>query len=145
MGDCYEIVFVEQDCALSCRKDTRERDRLEMEAGLCKHARAVQQVTRAEIHILKVLGLELGTPTPVNWVEIFRRRLSLWQRQPLLQNRRIFLQCRRRSSLVVRITLPKRMSKASASVVGPTASQVGATAWFASTVLWIWLGALAMR
>ena len=29
-------------------------------------------------------GCELTTPTPVAWIEIFKRRLSLWQQQPKL-------------------------------------------------------------
>ena len=30
-------------------------------------------------------GFELATRTPVTWIEIFSRRLSLWQQQQLLQ------------------------------------------------------------
>ena len=41
--------------------------------------------TLAEFHILEILGCELATPTPAAWVEIFRRRLSLWQQQQLLR------------------------------------------------------------
>ena len=48
-------------------------------------ARTVQQVTRAEFHILDILGFELATPSPAAWVEIFRRRLSFWQQKELLQ------------------------------------------------------------
>ena len=50
-----------------------------------REARKVQQVTRAEFHFLEILGFELATPTPMAWVEIFRRRLSLWQQEQLLQ------------------------------------------------------------
>ena len=47
-------------------------------------AGTVQQVTRAEFHILDILGFELATPTPVAWIQIFRRRLSLWEEQQLV-------------------------------------------------------------
>ena len=39
----------------------------------------IQQITRAEFHILEVLNYELATPTPAAWIEIFERRLSLWE------------------------------------------------------------------
>ena len=75
-------------------------------------ARTVQQVTRAEFHFLEILRLELATPTPAAWVEIFRRRLSLWQQQQVLQ-RLIFSQPRQQSLLFARIRLPWPMSRAS--------------------------------
>ena len=110
--------------------------------ALCT-ARTVQLVTRAELHILEILVFELATLTPAAWVEIFRRRLSLWQRQ-LLQPPDL-LTSRLRCLLVVRITMPKSLSSASPFNSGSTASQVGATAWFVSTVLWILLGTIAVQ
>ena len=44
----------------------------------------IQQVRRAEFHILEVLNYELATPTPAAWIEIFERRLSLCDEQQLL-------------------------------------------------------------
>ena len=90
----------------------------------------------------KSWGFELATPTLVTWVEIFS--LSLWQLQQLLQPPdllavppTVLAGCAHHIAVAHGQTLPFS--------VGTTASQVGATAWFASTVLWIWLGTLAMR
>ena len=44
----------------------------------------IQQVTRAEFHILEILNCELATLAPAAWVEIFGRRLSLWEGRQLL-------------------------------------------------------------
>ena len=95
-------------------------------------------------HILEVLGVELATPTLVTWVQIFSRRLSQWQHRQLLQPPNlltvpptVLAGCAHHIAVAHVQTLPFS--------VGTTASQVGATAWFASTVLWIWLGTLAMR
>ena len=44
-------------------------------------ARTIQQVTRVEFQILEQPEFELATLTPLRWVHIFSRRLSLWQQQ----------------------------------------------------------------
>ena len=46
------------------------------DAPVLHTARTVQQVTRAEFHILEALRFKLATTTPAAWVEIFRRRFS---------------------------------------------------------------------
>ena len=44
----------------------------------------IQQLTRAIFRILEVLYCELATLTPAAWIDIFGRRLSLWEEPQLL-------------------------------------------------------------
>ena len=52
---------------------------------LCSHhvytVWTIRQIASAEYHILEVLNFELTTPTQAAWIEIFARRLSLWEEQ----------------------------------------------------------------
>ena len=102
-------------------------------------ARTVQQVTRSEFHILEALGFDLAIPTPVAWMEIFRRRLSLWEQEyccptagPFRSPPAVFADCAHHTCDAYVQCFPFS--------AGSMASQVGASAWFVSTVLWICLG-----
>ena len=86
-------------------------------APVLQSARAIQQVIRAEFHILDTLGFELATPTPAAW--IFRRRLSKNNNSYCCRNIGTCSQRRQRSLLTVRISLLKFMCRASLSARTP--------------------------
>ena len=106
----------------------------------------IQQVTRAEFQMLDVPGYDLATPTPAAWVEIFGRRLSLLEEEQLLLPQHPDL-----------LAAPPAVLVGCARFVAEThvrnhpfsatfmASQVGASAWFISTVLWVCLDFVARR
>ena len=81
--------------------------------------------------------------TPVAWIDIFSRRLSLWQQQQQQQQRQPhlalhfeFLACFASYIAAARVqNFPFNFP--------PPASQVGATAWFVSALLWVLLSLIA--
>ena len=94
-----------------------------------RHNAPIQQITRAEFHILGGLNNELATPTPVAWTKIFERRQLLWGEQPY--------------SLTVRI--PETYLQNHSFSTNSRASQFGASAWFISVAFWVCLELVGAR
>ena len=115
------------------------------------YAGTVQQVTHIEVWVLKQLEFELATLTPMACFDVFIWRHSLWQQ---LQQQR---QSQNNSHTQPRPTVPSEFLAVFANHVAAahvqsfsfcflsTASQVGATAWFVSVLLWVLLNAFAVQ
>ena len=93
----------------------------------------VQQIVCAEFHILEILNCELATPTPAAGIEIFERRLPLWEEQQLQQPFPphiplappiVFADG---AHLIAEVYVQDHFYSANS-----TASQIGASAWFMS-------------
>ena len=77
------------------------------------------------------------------WVEIFSRRLSLWQQQLLQPPYLLAVPPAVLAGCAHQVAVDRTQSFPFS--VGSTASQVGATAWFVSAVLWIQLCVFLQR
>ena len=78
--------------------------------------------------------VELATPAPATWIEIFRRRLSLWEEQQLLPQQHPVLLAAPPAVLADFAHLIAETHVLSFLFsANSTASQVGASAWFIST------------
>ena len=110
------------------------------------HRRCTQHGQFSKLHaessaFLEVLNCEIATPTPAAWIEIFERRLSLWEeQQPQLPHHPnilaaqpiVFPDC---AHLIAEIYVQNHSFGANSR-----ASQVGASAWFISVAFWSGIG-----
>ena len=103
----------------------------------------IQQVTRAEFHILEVLNYELGTLTPAAWIDIFGRRLSLWEQQQLLLPQQPNLPAAPTVLVDCAHLIAEGHVQAYSFCANSRASQVGASAWFISVAFWVCLSLIA--
>ena len=114
-------------------------------------ASTIEQITHIEFWTLEQLEFELATFTPMAWVDIFSLRLSLWQQQQ--QQRR----SQTNSHIQPHPPVPSEFLAVFAHQVAAAhvqsfpfcflsaASQIGATAWFVSILLWVLLSVFAVQ
>ena len=109
-------------------------------------ALTIQQVTRAEFRVLEVLNCELATPTPADWIDIFGRRLSLWEEQQLLLSQHPNLPAAPPTVLVdFAHLIAEAHVQAYPFGANFRASQVGGSAWSISVAFWVCLSLTAAR
>ena len=106
----------------------------------------IQQIVTEEYRILEVLNFEFTTPTPAAWIEVFERRLSLWQEQQLQQPYHPHIP---RAPAAVLADSAYLIAEAymldHPFTANSRASQVGASAWFISVALSVCMELTAAR
>ena len=106
----------------------------------------IQQILCAEYHILEVFEYELITPTQAALIEVFERRLSLWEGQQIQQP------CHPHIPLLAPIVFAdgthlfaEAYVRDHSLSVNSSASQIGASAWFMSVAFWVCLELVGAR
>ena len=94
---------------------------------------------------MEIPNYELAAPAPAAWVEIFGRRLSLWEEQQLLLPQHPNLPAAPTALVDSAHLIAEAHVQANPFGANSVASQVGASAWFISAAFWVCMSLMAER
>ena len=101
----------------------------------------IQRITHNKFRILELQEFELATLTHMAWIDMFSRRFSLWQQQQQQRQPHLALHFEFLAAFAYQI-VAAHVQNFSSCFLSP-ASQMSATAWFVSALLWVLLSRVA--